>query len=61
MIKVEELAKAELAAKIASEKAAQIEKIAEANLNVRSAYSLVLGLILIPILICWKKEESVKV
>ena len=34
--KTEELAKAELAAKLASEKAAQIEKIAEANLHVRS-------------------------
>ncbi|PON65277.1 Mitochondrial inner membrane protein Mitofilin, partial [Parasponia andersonii] len=34
--KVEELAKAELAAKIASEKAAQIEKIAEANLNINA-------------------------
>ena len=31
----QELAKAELSAAIASEKAAQIEKIAEANLNVR--------------------------
>lgn len=35
--KVEELAKAELAAKIVSEKAAQLERIAEANLNVRYA------------------------
>ncbi|XP_062098580.1 MICOS complex subunit MIC60, mitochondrial [Humulus lupulus] len=34
--KVEELAKAELAAKIASEKAIQIEKIAEANLNINA-------------------------
>lgn len=33
--KFQELAKAELAAAIASEKAAQIEKIAEANLHVR--------------------------
>ncbi|KAL5555934.1 hypothetical protein UlMin_038170 [Ulmus minor] len=34
--KVEELAKAELAAKIASEKAAQIEKISEANLHINA-------------------------
>lgn len=33
--KFQDLAKAELAAAIASEKAAQIEKMAEANLNVR--------------------------
>lgn len=33
--KVEELAKAELAAAIASEKTTQIEKMAEANLHVR--------------------------
>lgn len=32
--KTQELAKAELAAAIASEKASQIEKMAEANLNV---------------------------
>lgn len=32
--KLEELSKAELAAAIASEKASQIEKMAEANLNV---------------------------
>jgi len=32
---VQELAKAELNAAIASEKAAQIEKMAEANVNVR--------------------------
>lgn len=35
--KVQELAKAEQAALIASEKAAQIENMAEANLHVRSA------------------------
>ena len=35
--KVQELAKAEQAALIASEKAAQIEEMAEANLHVRSA------------------------
>lgn len=33
--KLQEFAKAELAAAIASEKAAQIEKMAEANLHVR--------------------------
>lgn len=33
--KVQELAKAELNAAIANEKAAQIEKMAEANVNVR--------------------------
>lgn len=33
--KVQELAKAELNAAIANEKAAQIEKMAEANINVR--------------------------
>jgi mitofilin len=36
--KLEEFTKAELAAAIASEKATQLEKMAEANLNVR--YSL---------------------
>lgn len=45
--KVEELAKAELTATIASEKAAQIERIAEANLHVRCAWFSVLSLILI--------------
>lgn len=34
LTKAQELAKAELAAAIASEKASQIEKIAEANMNV---------------------------
>lgn len=40
LTKAQELAKAELAAAIASEKASQIEKIAEANMNVWLMMSL---------------------
>lgn len=67
--KVEELAKAELAAAIASEKTSQIEKMTEANLHVsrlrsdKQLLSLTICsiLLLAYISLIWKKKGSMKV
>lgn len=67
--KVEELAKAELAAAIASEKTSQIEKMTEANLHVSRlrrdkqllSLNICSNLLLVYIPLIWKKKGSMKV
>ena len=55
--KAEDLTKVELAANIASEKAAQIEKIAKVNLHVRSAYLAALSMILVLLVYIHKRRK----